>query len=291
METGRRHRNASCHRDGFTLIELLVSIAIIGILISLLLPAVQMAREAARRTECRNHLKQIGLAFHNHHDQYLFFPTGGWQWDAPPTYTNGSPETGRNQRAGWGFQILPFVEATQVWQSGPEVAIRSTNQLFFCPSRRAPQVFTASDFYSPPVTGAEISSAQCDYAASSITGTGVVRRVEPRQFRDLVDGTSQTLLIGEKRMNRAFLGSPQDDDNEGYTAGWNEDTLRRTDRVPAPDYSAPTGDGDRLFGSSHAGGFNGLLADGSVRNISWSIDESVFGFLGDVQDGHPISEY
>ena len=278
-------------RSGFTLIELLVVIAIIAMLIALLLPAVQQAREAARRTECKNHLKQIGLAFHNHHDQYRFFPTGGWNWNTPPTFTNGSPAVGEKQRAGWGFQILPFIEAGNVWSSGPVQAISTPNPTFFCPTRRSAQVFTMDDFYEPPLTGDSVSNAQCDYAASNSEGTGVVKRFKPNRFRDITDGTSQTLLIAEKRINRAFLGQQQDDDNEGYTAGWNEDTIRRTDRIPAPDYSAPVGDGERLFGSSHSGGVNALLADGSVRVISYHIDESVFRKLGDRRDGEVIGEF
>src|SRR5262245_42770934 len=105
-------------RHGFTLVELLVVIAIIGVLVSLLLPAVQSSREASRRTMCQNNLKQMGLAFHQHHDALQVFPTGGWDWMTPPTYVNGAPATGSAQQAGWGFQILPYIEQTAVWNGG-----------------------------------------------------------------------------------------------------------------------------------------------------------------------------
>src|SRR5262245_56091327 len=113
-----RSRAHAVPRRAFTLVELLVVIAIIGTLVSLLLPAVQATREASRRTQCQNNLKQMWLAFHQHHDTLRFFPTGGWDWITPPTYISGTPSTGRPQQAGWGFQILPYVEQTATWNGG-----------------------------------------------------------------------------------------------------------------------------------------------------------------------------
>ncbi len=94
-------------RHAFTLIELLVSIAIIGILVGLLLPAVQAAREAARRMVCQNHLKQIGLGFHMHHSSIGWFPTGGWGWDWTGDADRGFDE---RQPGGWTYNLLPFIE-------------------------------------------------------------------------------------------------------------------------------------------------------------------------------------
>lgn len=272
---------------GFTLIELLVVIAIIGVLVGLLLPAVQAARESARGVECRDRLRQFGLAFQQHDGQYRCFPSGGWGYDQPPTYIQGAPATRRLQRAGWGFQVLPFLEGTNVWNSGPLVAVGSAQQVFFCPSKRAPQTVTILDAYQPPLTGSMVETALCDYAAANRDGTGVVRRYDPTRFADVRDGTSNTLLIADKRLNLRLLGTPQDDDNEGYTAGWNEDTIRRTDAPPRPDHSG-AGDGDKLFGSSHPGAIYALFADGSVRPISYSVDAAVFAHLGDKNDGQTI---
>jgi prepilin-type N-terminal cleavage/methylation domain-containing protein len=275
---------------GFTLIELLVVIAIIGILVGLLLPAVQAAREAVRRISCSNNLKQLGIAFHNHHDTHSYFPTGGWDWNTPPWYVEGTPAIGEEQRAGWAFQILPFLEQSNVWAAGAEVAIGQPTSVYFCPSRRSAQTVTMRDQYVPAVNGGELVHALCDYAASNRSGKGVVRRWEPRKFSELVDGTSHTLLVGDKRLNLSLLGQPQEDDNEGYTAGWNSDTIRQTDKVPLPDFIGE-GDGDGRFGSSHPGVFHVVMADGSTRSLAYTIDGTTFRHLGDVHDGHVVSDY
>src|ERR1700704_3934696 len=103
-------------RDGFTLVELLVVIAIIGILVALLLPAIQSAREAARRTQCKNHLKQIGLGVLHHVDSFKFFPTGGTVYspEISDYIVNGRPLGSDKQGLGWAYQILPYLEESAI---------------------------------------------------------------------------------------------------------------------------------------------------------------------------------
>jgi len=163
---------AKPRRGGFTLVELLVVIAIIGILIALLLPAVQAAREAGRLTECKNNLKQIGLAFQNHLGTYKHFPTGGWGWR-----WTGDPDrgVGKTQPGGWAYNILPFMGEIPLHEMGkgnsPQKAQYLGNQTatfvkgFGCPSRRSEattypmSVTNGLNFVVPPKV------ARMDYAA------------------------------------------------------------------------------------------------------------------------------
>jgi prepilin-type N-terminal cleavage/methylation domain-containing protein len=291
-------------RGAFTLVELLVVIAIIGILVALLLPAVQKTREAANAAKCRTHLKQLALAFHSHHDTLGYFPGGGQGPVSPPTYVNGIPAVGAQQKAGWGFAVLPYIEAGNVQKAGAYVAVSTPHPLFFCPSRRPPQ--TASGFKWPPGTKGQIpgapdpfTTALCDYAASNSEGTGVVRYLYPHRLAEITDGASGTLLLGDKHLYLLELGQWQPDDNEGYTAGWDHDTIRHTDGAkdpkwtPTPDYaggeSGTDGNLVGVFGSSHPGVFHMAFVDGSVHRLSYAIDPYAFMYMGNIADGQAIS--
>ena len=135
------HGISSIRRQGFTLVELLVVIAIIGILVALLLPAVQSAREAARRTQCKNQLKQIGLAILNHEDSFGVFPTGGnTPWPELEDYVSGGhPNGARTQGLGWSYQVLSYLEKGELHNITETEQIQNASiPMYFCPSRRPP---------------------------------------------------------------------------------------------------------------------------------------------------------
>lgn len=322
----------SASRVAFTLVELLVVIAIIGILIGLLLPAVQRARESARRTQCVNQLKQIGLAWHNHTDTYNAFPTGGYAQQVGVSFNGGRPGMLDKQAAGWAFQILPYLEHGNVHDGKPggtelESSLFTMSvpiQEYFCPSRRSPATDPSKLIpmcWSPTGTHGtafhQVARAQIDYAGGNQEGTGVLSRnfvgtcgdtssgssVGPRKqlfnFSSVTDGTSNTLMVGEKRVNLNMLGTSasQEGDIYGYTSGWNgppsgpgitHETVRRTEYEPLPDTNG-AGNGENRFGSSHDGGFNALLVDGSVRFIPYTIEQDLFRKLGDRADGQVVS--
>ena len=173
----RRTKLMASPRRGFTLVELLVVIAIIGVLVALLLPAVQAAREAARRAQCSNQLKQIGLAWQNHHDTFKHFPTGGWGWS-----WQGDPDLGFGdmQLGGWPYNILPFIEQDALRKMGAGTAAAQKRTMltdlsqiqpsgFICPSKR-PSVPTApKDHWAPRNINFTIGqlAGKSDYAANN----------------------------------------------------------------------------------------------------------------------------
>jgi prepilin-type N-terminal cleavage/methylation domain-containing protein len=271
-------------RSALTLVELLVVLAIIGILIALLLPAIQSVRESARRRQCENHLRQIGLAFHHHHDLHNAFPMGGEQapvsrtWLATPTNLPGVLES---QYWGWAYQILPFIEQQSLWRERDNSVIEATPlPLYFCPSRRRPTVV------HPDAGGVDALAnprAMLDYAGNGGTdgqnnegygrdGAVVRRQAAAVHFGSTIDGTSNTLLVGEKRLNIIRINTFQHDDNEGWTSGWDWDAIRWANERPAPDHRDNNILGCSGFGSSHPRSFNAAFCDGSVHAIGYAVE-------------------
>lgn len=288
---------------GFTLVELLVVIAIIGILVALLLPAVQAAREAARRTQCINNLKQMGLAIHNHHDTYNILPTGGkvpWNNNVIDYNSPGSPETAEKQGVGWAFQILPFFEKETTYRLATKALVETTLvPEYQCPSRRrnarqANRVLM--DYASATPADAPNSWDQFWYGNTWGVPTGaryrgaIVRTGTtgaPISLANVTDGTSNVLAISEKRLDVRNYQTGDWHDDQGWIDGWDPDIVRYTGYTPQKDGRGNVNGYE--FGSAHPAGVSALLTDGSVRLISYTIDPVIFNNLGNREDGNPIT--
>ncbi|MEJ7593104.1 MAG: DUF1559 domain-containing protein [Planctomycetaceae bacterium] len=330
MKRFRPDVSCPCGRRGFTLIELLVVIAIIAILIALLLPAVQQAREAARRTQCKNNMKQIALAVHNFHDVYNRFPAGyfGSPQDADINYTG-------QQWLGLFPQILPqmeqpaLYEQIRVWKgvdrrpdpATPGALIAERNwwddgvgditwtaaqaklSALRCPSdieSAKSGIMIALHAYSLPATPNTLNlsagyfgppdnvSGTTSYLGVAGGGSNVAGGWAYRKgifgsrtkfgFRDVTDGTSNTLLIGEAPAGPdyqyAWMGGGYMPDAWGFSK------------------AAPFEGDWYQFGSYHTGVVQFALADGSVRAISTNIDfRNVFRWLSAMSDGRVIGEF
>lgn len=290
-------------RKGFTLIEVLVVIAIIAILIGLLVPAVQKVREAANRMSCGNNIKQIALAWHNFEQVNERFPFGG-EFAMPPRYINGVPATGMNQHAGWAFQILPFIEQEAIYRGDPALSSRNKGlaaqgakiPTYFCPSRRSPEQFDGYGMIDFAANGgtAQPSSIAADTPYNCYHQTllpGIIRRNSNGggvRIVEVIDGMTNTLMIGEKSFDQKYYGLVKADDNEGYTIGYDQDVVRWGNIQPVQDSVTGEWWGRKRFGSIHSGSFNAAMADGSVRYINYSIDLTTISNLCSVADGNVV---
>lgn len=283
-------------RTAFTLIELLVVIAIIAILIGLLLPAIQKVRESAARTQCSNNLKQISAAFHNYHNSFLALPLGGNGADPTRVMAGGMPAQGSTQTLGWAYQILPFLELDTLWGNATDSVVKQTPvKVYFCPSRRPATVFNVN---GGGTTGLR---AQMDYAAclgtDSTKGTnGLTPRndVPPVPLEKILDGSSNTLMVGERFLAPTWYlapGGPETDVYRGgYAAGFVQTALVRSGAYEPIQDRAYVGTADLFrFGSCHTDSMQSAFADGSVRILRYAIGLGVFQNVCRYNDGNPVS--
>jgi len=297
-------------RRAFTLIELLVVIAIIAILIGLPLPAVQKVREAASRMKCQNNLKQMGIAVHGYRDANGSMPPGGFN----PWAAEGS----------WAFRILPYIEQDNLQKlsgsgnsmNADVVRYRGGPTIFFCPSRRASQASQAQggrylmDYASATPAASPNSWDQFWYgdvwgdgwmsqAYHGVIVRGGIRYGTNTWYGGKVtmptisDGTSNTMMISEKQLNPNNYLSGDWHDDAGWGDGWDPDVIRYTGFQPNPDrsYNNQGGWEGYRFGSAHPTGINALMADGSVRIISYSVSLTTFNALGTRDGGEVIGNF
>ena len=340
-------------RRAFTLIELLVVIAIIGVLVALLLPAVQSARESARRTQCMNNLKQLGLALHKHHDSYQTFPSGyASQVWAKPTLNDPYQYLG-GRGWGWASRILGSLEQTSLYNdinfdgdvSDPsaQTVRRTILSVYLCPSSigKGPVVMggkrpgVIGDLAAGQYVGNEGQSDYDDYRKDDFDGlntfppnNGVLYRDSTVSINEISDGTSTTLLVGERSRNVAdatWVGVPFYQAGDAMVESWvctkstwsNPNVckpasflvLARTGPFPgcsaSPDSEIATRTiaadpriatpnrrdaGPTEYNSLHPGGCNFLFCDGSVRFLKDKMNAPTFSYLATPAGEEKVSD-
>lgn len=321
---------------GFTLIELLVVIAIIAILIALLLPAVQQAREAARRTQCKNNMKQLGLALHNYHDVYKTFPPG---YIAEQRTANTGTFTRDFSYWGWSAFILPYIDQAPLFDglnvgnvllddiaTTPDpvrlVLLKTPMPAFRCPSDVGPNLNVGRTLTFSGNNSTEATSTSNYVGNNRSRGIsrndqkvrgGVFWQNSRCKIRDITDGTTNTIMVGERRWKTIDINGVTRLARAGNVFG-----------IPAANYgnrgrSAVLGDGGpkinynfnnnartrRAYSSLHTGGAQFLLCDGSVRFVSENVDSdaganrymmnnavnSVWEKINSRHDGEVVGEY
>ena len=277
-------------RRGFTLVELLVVIAIIGILIALLLPAVQAAREAARRSSCSNQLKQVGLAMHNYHDTFQTFP---------PAFTRYVGDG--NDGWGWGVFIMPFLEQGPLYDQlnpGQQRIPSATSQPLYslcqthvaayrCPSDIGPPLNSyRGNFGTSNYIG--VWGAHQDGGHHTDRGNGMLYYSSDVTMRHVLDGTSNVLMIGERAMNNSpWRGGVYAGVRVSLGAGWGSVMYA----VWNSDAYRLNGTGNWTFSSMHPGGVQFVLVDGSVRFVTETIDANTLKILAQRASGEPVSNW
>ena len=275
-------------KSGFTLIELLVVIAIIAILIALLLPAVQQAREAARRTQCKNNLKQFGLAMHNYHDTHNVFPVGliarpggaGWTTQCS-VMSNGVAVANNDYRSwGWGTFILPFIDQAPLFNTLSPNGCRMPDAASpFGGQNLLEQPVVA--FRCPSDVGPARNPFHQNYSASNDPVNERICDVNSRvSMRDILDGTSNTLLVGERALRTDPAGLRQTGAIVWGRSNNTDAAWKFRVNWPINDVNPNTANngiaGDpgcqrHNMGSQHEGGAQFLMCDGAVRFISENI--------------------
>ena len=330
--------------SGFTLIELLVVIAIIAVLIALLLPAVQQAREAARRTQCKNGMKQMGLALHNYHDNFGTFPPALMN---SGRYNNSAYYTGSNlvtNTTGWVF-LLPYMDQAPVYNQYNFSACSSASSPYGLPvqgndatnmaltgmsmpllqcasdpaagQQSSQSVNTPSDFYSRNnarrssylfSTGSFTDYSGPYHTAQTDVRQGAFGNSGAAKLRDLTDGTSNTLMVGEawggnKKTSTSYGPWGMSGTHtccHGYTPSASSTTLNSANVAAySPDWGINKpyqGDAQKrtyawVFGSGHTGGAQFLLGDGTVRFIGENVDYLILCQLAYIHDATVVGEF